>query len=135
VIAAGHEIARLLRPLQDDAGLRLDAGEFDGLVEQRLVLHDATGLEPAARREDQFWLGVLDPGRKLPRGKAAEHHAVHRADPRAGQHRDHGLRNHRHIEDDAVALGDAEIGHDGGERFDLGQHLRVGELGDRARQR
>ena len=83
-------------------GLTLD--KPDRLVEQRLVLHDAAGLEPAARREDQFRFGVFDPGRQLLGGKAAEHHRMHRADPRAGQHRDHGFRHHRHIEDDAVAL-------------------------------
>ena len=101
----------------------LDAGKLDRLVEQRLVLHDAAGLEPAARREDQFRLGVLDPGREFLGREAAEHHRMHRADPRAGQHRDHRFRHHRHIEDDAVALGDAEIGHHGGERLHLMQHL------------
>ena len=55
---------------------------------------------------------------------------MHRADPRAGQHRDHGFRHHRHIEDDAVALGDAEILHHGGERLHLLQHLRIGEFRD-----
>ena len=75
VIAAGDEIAGLLRPLQDDAGLRLGAGELDRLVEQRLVLHDAAGLEPAACREDQLRLGVVDAGGELLGGKAAEHHA------------------------------------------------------------
>ena len=125
----------MLRPLQDDAGLRLDAGEPDRLVEQRLVLHDAAGLDPAARREDQFWLGVVDAGRQLLGGKAAEHHAVHRADPRAGQHRDHRFRHHRHIEDDAVALCDAEILHDGGERLHFLQHLGIGEFRDRVGQR
>ena len=135
MIAAGDELAAMLRPLQDDAGLRLDAGEADRLVEQRLVLHDAAGLEPAARREDQLRLGVLDPGRKFLRREAAEHHAVYRPDPRAGQHRDHGFRHHRHIEDDAVALGDAEILHDRGERLHLVQHLGIGEFADAARQR
>ena len=108
----------------------LHAGEFDRLVEQRLVLHDAAGLEPAACREDQFRLGVLDPGGELLGGKAAEHHGMHRADPRAGQHRHHGFRHHRHIEDDAVAFGHAEILHDGGERLHLVQHLGIGEFGD-----
>ena len=130
VVAPGNEFATLLRPLQDDAGLRLHAGERDRLVQQRLVLHDAAGLEPAARRKDQLRLGVLDAGRKLLGGKAAEHHRMHRADPRAGQHRDHGLRHHRHIKDDAVALGDAEILHDRRERLHLAQHLGIGEAGD-----
>ena len=135
MVAAGNEIATLLRPLQDDAGLRLDAGQPDRLVEQRLVLHDAAGLEPATGREDQFRFRVFDARRKLFRREAAEHHRMHRADPRASQHRDHGFRHHRHIEDDAVAFGDAEIGHDGGERLHLLQQLGIGEFGDRAGER
>lgn len=60
---------------------------------------------------------------------------MHRTDARAGEHRNHGLRHHRHIEDDAVTLGDAKILHDGGERLHLGQQLGVGELRDRIGQR
>ena len=60
---------------------------------------------------------------------------MHRADPRAGQHRKHRFRDQRHIEDDAVALGDAEIGHDGGERLYLLEHLSIGEFRDRVRER
>jgi hypothetical protein len=60
---------------------------------------------------------------------------MHRADPRAGQHRHHRFRHHRHIEDDAVALDDTEVLHDRRERFHLKQHLGVGQLGYAARQR
>ncbi|WP_236000632.1 AMP-binding protein, partial [Bradyrhizobium uaiense] len=45
---AAKELATMLRPLQDDAGLGLGAGEADRFIEQRLVLHDAAGLEAAA---------------------------------------------------------------------------------------
>ena len=114
---------------------RLHAREFDRLIEQRLVLHDAAGLEPAACRKDQFWFGVFDAGGEFFCRKAAEHHRVHRADARAGQHRHHGFRHHRHIEDDAVAFGDAKVGHDGGERLHLMQHLGIGEFCGFARQR
>ena len=55
---------------------------------------------------------------------------MHRADPRAGQHRKHRFRHQRHIEDDAVALGDAEIGHHGGERLHFLEHLGIGEFRD-----
>ena len=130
VVAARDQLATLLRPLQDDAGLRLRARKFDRLVEQRLVLHDAAGIEPAACRKDQLWPGVVDPGRQLFRRKAAEHHAMHRSDPRAGQHRDHGFRHHRHVEDGAIALDDAEVGHDGGKRLHLFQQLGIGEFRD-----
>ena len=122
----------MLRPLQDDAGLGLDAGKGDRLVQQRLVLHNAAGLEPAARRKDQSRSCILDSGSEFLCGKTAEHDRVHRPDPRAGQHRDHRFRHHRHIEDDAVALGDAEIGHHGRERFHFMQHLGVGQFGDDA---
>ncbi len=52
--------------------------------------------------------GVVDADGELVGGEAAEHHRVHGADARAGQHRDHGLGDHRHVDDDPVALGDAE---------------------------
>ena len=114
-----------------------------GLTLDSLIASSSSGLyctmrpgsSAAACREDQLRLGILDPGRQFFRRKAAEHHRMHRADPRAGQHRDHGFRHHRHIEDDAVALGDAEILHDGGERLHLLQHLRIGEFRDRVGQR
>ena len=109
----------MLRPLQHDAGLRLYARKLDRLVEQRLVLHDPAGLDAAARRENQLRLRVVDAGGELLGREAAEHDRMHRADARAGEHRDHRLRHHRHIEDDAIALGDAEILHDGGERLHL----------------
>ena len=63
------------------------------------------------------------------------HVAGGRADPRAGQHCNDGFRHHRHIEDDAVAFGDAEIGHDGGERLHLLQQLGIGKFRDRAGER
>jgi hypothetical protein len=34
---------------------------------------------------------------------------MNRADPRAGKHRDDGLRDQRHVDDDAIALRDAEV--------------------------
>ena len=37
-------------------------------------------------------------------GEAAEHHRMDRADAGAGEHADHRLRDHRHVEDDPVAL-------------------------------
>src|SRR5258708_22610554 len=59
VIASGDEFARLLRPLQDDAGLRLDAGKFYGLIQQPLVLHDAARPPPPPPRENPVSLFIL----------------------------------------------------------------------------
>ena len=53
------------------------------------------------------------------RGKAAEHHRMDGAEPRAGEHGDHRLRHHRHVDDDAVALADALVLQHGGKRRHL----------------
>jgi hypothetical protein len=42
------------------------------------------------------------------RREAAEHHRMHRADARAGEHRHRGFGNHRQVDGDDVALGHAE---------------------------
>ncbi|MGY3406326.1 hypothetical protein ACVWZV_002439 [Bradyrhizobium sp. GM5.1] len=52
-----------------------------------------------------------------------------------GEHRDDGLGDHRHIQDDAIALGDTKILHDGGKRLHFGQQFGVGEFGDAICQR
>ena len=57
-------------------------------------------------------------GSKLVRGEAAEDHGMHGTEARAGEHRDRGFRNHRRVDDDAVALGDALLGESSGEPSD-----------------
>ncbi len=116
-----------LRPLQDEAGRGLCRGKGDRAVEQRLVGDDAFGLEAAGRGQDRLRPRVVDAGRQLLRGEAAEDDRVDRADAGAGQHGEDRLRDHRHVEDDAVALLDAEILQHGGERRDLVLQLGVGD--------
>ena len=101
--------------------------EPDRLVEQWLVLDDAAGLEPAARRQDHLRLGVVDAGRELVRRETAEHHRVHRANARTGEHADRRLRHHRHIEHDTVALLDAEVAQDPSQYLGLALERAIGE--------
>ena len=70
--------------------------------------------------------GVVDAGGELVGGEAAEHHRVHGPEPRAGQHRDDGLGHHRHVDDDAVALVDAEPPQHAGEPRGLVEQFAVG---------
>ena len=109
--------------------------EPDRLVEQWLVLDDAAGLEPAASRQDHLRLGVVDAGRELVRGEAAEHHRVHRANARAGEHGDHRLRHHRHIDHHTVALGDAELAQNRSQHLGLDLECVIGERALLASQR
>ena len=71
--------------------------------------------------------GVVDPDRQLVGREAAEDHRVHGADPGAGQHRDHRLGDHRHVDDDPVALLHAQGAQHPTERRHLRQQLGVGE--------
>ena len=62
-------------------------------------------LAPAAvRGDDHLRPGVVHPLPQRLGGEAAEHHRVHRADARAGQHRDGRLGDHRQVDPDAIAL-------------------------------
>ena len=98
-----------LRALIEDAGRRLVPGERDREIEQRLVFDDPARLDAAARGQNDLRLGVVDAGRELLGGEAAEHHRMHGADARAGEHGDDRLGNHRHVDQHPVARRDPEI--------------------------
>ena len=127
MIAAGDEVAALFLALQDEARFRLVLGVVDRRVEERLVADDAPGLDAAGGGDDELRLGVVDARRKLRRGEASEHDGVDRAEARAGEHRGRCFRDHRQIEDDAVALLDAEALQHGGERLHVGEKLAVAD--------
>ena len=127
MVAARRQRRLALRALQDHAGRRLVLRKIDRLVEQRLVRHDPRALDAAAGGQDHLRLGVVDAGGELLGREAAEHHRVDGADARAGKHREHRLRHHRHIDDDAVALLHAEVAQHGAEQLHLGEHAAVGE--------
>ena len=59
--------------------------------------------------------------------EAAEDHAMHRADARAGEHGDRRLRNHRHVNEDAVAFLAAIALQHIGKQADFAVKLLVGE--------
>ena len=102
-------------------------GELDRLVEQRLVGDHARALDAATRRQNDFRLGVVDAGGELLGREAAEHHRMDGADARAGEHGEHRLRHHRHVDDDAVALADAEVAQHGAEQLHFREQAAVSE--------
>jgi hypothetical protein len=70
--------------------------------------------------------GVVDAQGEFVRGEPAEDHRVDRADPRAGEHRDGGLGDHRHVDHHAVALFHTELRQPSGEGRHLVPQLGVG---------
>ena len=124
-----------LRPLEDDAEFGLVLGQLDGAVEQRLVFHHAPRLDAAGGGNHGLAGAVVDPDRELVGRKPAEDHRMHRAEPGAGKHGDRRLRNHRHVDDDPVALSDAPALERAGEGSNGVPQFAVGEGADRVGHR
>ena len=127
LVAAGRERRLKLGPLHDDAALGLVARALDRLVQQRLVGDDAVDLDAAGAGDDDLGLGVVDPGRELVRREAAEHHGVNGADAGAAEHGNGGLRDHRQVEDDAIARTHATRAERPGEARGEALQLGIGE--------
>ena len=125
-VAALDQLAPQPIPLHDDAHAGRVLRRVQCGIEHRLVLHCAGGLDAAGGRDDDRRPGVIDPGGQFVRGEATEYDRVHRTDPRACQHGDHGLGNHRHVHHDAVALAHAQPREHPGEPRRLVQQFGVG---------
>ena len=115
-------------------GLRARLG--DRRIEQRLVGNDAADLDAAGGGQHDARLRVVDARRELVCGKPAEDDRMDRADARASQHRERRLGHHRHVDQHAVAFGDAEAAKHAGQTRDLALQFAIGEMpdltGDRA---
>ena len=126
----------MLLALDDDHRRRLVGGLLDRAPSQRHVGNDAAGLDAAGGRDDQLGPGVVDAAGQLVGGEAAEDDRMDRAEARAGEHGDDRLGDHRHVDDDAVALGDAVVGEHGGEGRHVVEQFAIADralgAGDRA---
>ena len=115
VVAALCQLARRLLALQDQAGIRLVRRQADRGVQQGFVFDDPPRLQPAGRGDHHPRLGIRDAGRQFGRREASEHDRVHSPKPSAGEHADGGFGDHGHVEDDAVAFDDPELGQRAGQ--------------------
>ena len=116
----------VVRAAQDDHRLdRLRA--LARLVRVLLKRHDVPAPEAAVRRQDGLGAAVVDAIPQRIRAEAREDHAVRRADACAGEHGDGGFRRLGHVDDDTIALPDADAAHRVGELADLAVKLLVGE--------
>ena len=130
-VAPFHHRGLTFRPLEDDAEFGLVLRQLDGAVEQRLVFHDPSRLDAAGRGDHRLAGAVVDADRQLVGGEPAKDHGMHCAEPGAGKHGDCRLRDHRHVDDDPVALADAAALERAGEDGDGVPQFAVGEGADR----
>ncbi len=80
------------------------------------------------RRDDDARAAVLNAPAQRFRREAAEHHRMHRADARAGQHGDGGFRDHRQVECHRIAGFHTEAFQHVGRAADAGMQFAVGDL-------
>ena len=104
VVAARDHVGAVAEAVDDDARARSSAC--------RATASSAWCLRPTflPRRQPPSAVirtfapqSLIRPDERL-RGEPAEHDRVRRADPRAGEHRDRQLGDHRHVDRDPVAL-------------------------------
>jgi hypothetical protein len=93
---------------------------------------DLSGVAAAARRvvggDDDLGVAAVDPLRQRVGREAREDDGMDRADPGAGEHGIGRLGDHRQVEDDAVALADAQFLEDVGHLADFAVQLAVGDV-------
>ncbi|MNO77579.1 hypothetical protein D3C76_686940 [compost metagenome] len=125
-VAARLQFGMRLLALQHQHVARLVAGQLQGAIDQRLVFDYPVELQPAGGRQQQRRPGIVDAQGQLVGGKATEHHRVHCANPRAGQHGHGRLRHHGHVDDHAIALVHPQLAQQAGQARHLVTQLVVG---------
>ena len=93
-----------------------------------LERHLAAAAHAFVGGDDDVRLAVLDAAGERIRREAAEHHGMDGADARAGEHGVGRLRDHRHVDGDAVALLDVAVAQHVGEAADLVVQLLIGDV-------
>ncbi len=105
-------------------------GAREGLVDVGLELDDLAAPPAAVGGDDELGLAVVDAILDRLGAEAAEDDGVHRADAGAGEHGDHGLRNHRQVDRDAITGLDTHVLQDVREAADVEMQLLVGDRAD-----
>ena len=103
-------------------------GQFNGLVQEGLVLDGPARFQAAGRGHDRPGFAVVDPDGELVGSEPAEHHRVDRTDPGACQHGDKRFRDHGHVDDDPVPGGNTLGGQGAGEDSHPVPQFPVGDL-------
>ena len=104
------------------------AGLGDRGIDIGLQRHLLAAAQAFIGGDDDLGLAVGDALGEAVGREAGEHHRMDRADPRAGQHRVGGFRNHRQIDRDAVALLDVAGAQDVGHLADFVVQLAIGDV-------
>ena len=111
--------------IDDDDRLRRMARKPDRFVDERLVANRLAAAHAGVGGEEHLGLGVVDARGERCGGEPAEYDGVDRADARAREHRERGFRDHRHVDQHAVAATHAFRPQHGGAAIHFGVKLGV----------
>ena len=98
-----------------------------GLVQQGLVRNDLAATRARIGRHDDRRPGIVNAAGQGVAGKAAKHHRVNGPQAHRGQHGNHRLRDHGHVDQHPVPLAHTQAVQDGGHALHLDQQLAVAE--------
>ena len=124
-IACTHR-SLALRSLKDDAGFRLVRCEINRFINKRFVGNRVRELNTAGSRQQNPRFRIINSRRQLPCSKTAEDHRVHCTYARTGEHCYGRFRNHRHIDDNSIALYDTEVLKSASKKCDIVSQLSIG---------
>ncbi len=100
---------------------------LQGVVDRGLQRGGGPAAVTAVGGDHHVGVAIQDPVGQGLAGEPPEHHGVRGAQPGAGQHRDHRLRDHRHVDGDPVTGLDPEFDQCVGGLGDLVLELGVGD--------
>ena len=125
-VAAGDEGHVVVQAaIHDYHLLGRELGQAQGFIHQVLVGHRLAGAHARVGRDHHLGTRVVDAGGQGIGGEAAEHHRMDGADAYRGQHGEHGLRDHGHVDQHPVALAHSQAHQHGGHALHLPVQLGV----------
>ena len=91
-------------PLPDNNFVNLIVCKLKGFINQWFIFDDTGYLNPCAGGKQHFRFSIIYSNCQFLSGKSAKNHRMYCPKSCASQHRKDNLRDHRHINNDPVAL-------------------------------
>ena len=107
-VAAHHELSALHVALRNHTSPGFVPGNSKRFVEEGFVRNYSLHLYTTRGRNDHFRVGIIDARREFVCSKAAEYHGVDCPQAGAREHCYSRLRDHRHVDDHAIAFTDTQ---------------------------
>jgi len=107
-VAAHHELSALHVALKNHTSSGFVPGNSKRFVEEGFVRNYSLHLYTTRGRNDHFRVGIIDARREFVCSKAAEYHGVDCPQAGAREHCYSRLRDHRHVDDHAIAFTDTQ---------------------------